>query len=112
MENLLAIDIGKEFWLKPDTGIAGVPAYQTLGGIISIILKNVYILAGIGLFILLIFGGFAIIMGAGSGDQKKIAQGQQAVTSALIGFLIIFTSYWIIQIIQTVTGLEIFKPTL
>jgi len=107
MSNLLAIDIGQEFWLKPTIGIGTVPAYETLGGIVSVILKNVYVLAGIALFVLLIFGGFAIIMGAGSGDQKKTAQGQQAVTSALIGFLIVFTSYWIIQIIQKVTGIPI-----
>lgn len=112
MENLLAqgVDIGKEFWLRPSQGIAGKPEYQTLGGIVSILLKNAYIIAGIVFFFLLLFGGFGIIMGAGGGDPKKTAQGQQAVTSALIGFLIIFASYWIIQIIQVITGLNIFKP--
>jgi len=116
MKNLLAqgptegVDIGKEFWLKPSLGIGGVPTYQTLGGIVSILLKNAYIIAGVLLFFLLLFGGFGIIMGAGGGDPKKTAQGQQAVTSALIGFLVIFASYWIIQIIQVVTGLNILKP--
>jgi len=116
MKNLLAqsptggVDIGKEFWLKPGLGIGDVTTYQTIGGIVSIILKNVYILAGITLFFLLIFGGIGIIMGAGGGDPKKTAQGQQAVTSALIGFLVIFASYWIIQIIQILTGVQILKP--
>lgn len=112
MENLLVqgVDIGKEFWLRQGQGITGTPAYQTVGGIVSILLKNAYIIAGILLFLLLLFGGFGIIMGAGSGDAKKTASGQQAVTSALIGFLVIFASYWIIQIIQVITGLQIFKP--
>jgi hypothetical protein len=118
MKNLLAqgptptegVDIGKEFWLRHGLGISNVEQYKTLGGIVSILLKNAYIIAGVLLFGLLLFGGFGIIMGAGGGDPKKTAQGQQAVTSALIGFLIIFASYWIIQIIQVITGMQIFKP--
>jgi len=56
---------------------------------------------------LLIFGGFSIIMGAGQGDAKKTGQGKKAATSAVVGFLVIFASYWIIQIIQIITGVEI-----
>lgn len=108
MTYLLAqVDIGKEFWLKRGLGIGDVEQYKTLGGIVSIFLKNAFIIAGILLFFLLLFGGFGIIIGAGGGDPKKTAQGQQAVTSALIGFLIIFASYWIIQIIQVLTGVNI-----
>lgn len=108
MKNLLAqVNIDDELFLNKTTPIGEVPEYQTLGGIVSVILRNVYILAGILLFFLLLFGGLGVIMGAGQGDPKKTGQGQQAVTSALIGFLVIFASYWIIQIIQTVTGLNI-----
>ena len=53
------------------------------------------------------FGGFSIIMGAGQGDAKKTGQGKKAATSAVVGFLVIFASYWIIQIIQIITGVEI-----
>ena len=108
MKNLLAqVNIGDELLLNPTTPITNVPAYQTVGGLVSILLKNAYIIAGILFFFLLLFGGFGVIMGGGQGDPKKTAQGQQAVTSALIGFLVIFASYWIIQIIQTITGLSI-----
>lgn len=111
MKNLLAaIDIGDELWLKPGIGIGSSDTYKTTGGIISTVLRNVYILAGVLLFLLLIFGGLGIIMGAGSGDAKKTAQGQQAVTQALIGFVLIFASYWIIQIIEIITGLKILSP--
>jgi len=104
---LAAVDIGNELWLKPGVGIGSNATYKTPAGLISILLKNAYILAGVLLFLLLIFGGLSIIMGAGAGDAKKTSQGQQAVTSALIGFLLIFASYWIIQIIQIVTGISI-----
>ena len=112
MLNLIAqtpspVDIGKEWILKPGQSITGSPQFQTPGALISIILKNVYVLAGVFLLILLIFGGFSIIMGAGQGDAKKTGQGKKAATSAVVGFLVIFASYWIIQIIQIITGVEI-----
>lgn len=106
----LALEIGKEFWLKPKAGITGTPAYQSLGGFISAVLPNVYIIAGVILFVLLIIGGITTIAGAGKGDQEATKKGQKAITAALLGFLIIFASYWIIQIIEVVTGIEIFKP--
>lgn len=84
--------------------------FSTVGSLISAILPNLYILAGILLLFLLIFGGFSLIMGAGGGDTQKTGQGKKAVTMAVAGFLIIFVSYWIIQIIEVVTGVNIFKP--
>jgi len=92
---------------------------QTLGGtyssssvLISIILKNSLIVAGIILLGLLIFGGITVIMSAGSGDSKKAGQGKAAVTSALIGFAIVLLAYTIIQIIQVITGLNILNSNL
>ena len=108
---LAAINIGEQLWLKEGVGIGQSPTYKTPGGLISLLLKNVYMVAGIILFFLLLFGGLNFIIGAGSGDPKKTAQGQQAVTQALLGFLLIFTSYWIIQLISFVTGVNILNPS-
>lgn len=86
--------------------------FTTPGALISVILKNVYTLAGILLLVLLIFGGFSVIMGAGQGDPKKAGQGKKAATAAVIGFLIIFTSYWIIKLVEFITGVNIFNPVI
>jgi hypothetical protein len=72
---------------------------------LSKILPNVYIIAGLILLFLLVFGGFTLITSAG--DPEKSQQGQKTITNAIIGFLIIFASYWIIQIIQVLTGIPI-----
>lgn len=111
------MNIGEEFWLKqigPEVsrGIKNIANYQTLGGFISLILPNVFLLTGIILFILLIFGGIMIISSAGQQNPEGMAKGQKAITNALVGFLIIFLSYWIIQIISAVTGLNILRPGL
>ena len=84
--------------------------FPTLGSIINVIIPNLFLLAGIILFILLIAGGFMIIAGAGGGQADQVGKGQKAVTYALIGFAIIFTSYWIVRIIEAVTGVSIFQP--
>jgi len=111
---LLAVDIGQDWLIKNGVGINSplAPQFKSIGAIISIVLKNVYTLAGILLFILMIAGGFSFITGAGENDAKKAASGKQAITNALIGFLIIFGSMWIIMIIETITGIKILNPNI
>jgi len=52
------------------------------------------------------------MMIANPGNPEKQEQGKKAVTAAIAGFLIIFCSYWIIQIIQVLTGLQILNTNL
>ena len=85
-----------------------VCVFPTVGSLISTILPNVYILAGLILFILLLFGGFSFIMGAGGGNPEQANKGKQAIGGAVAGFGLIFASYWVIQIIEYLTGIEIF----
>ncbi|MGI5826178.1 MAG: hypothetical protein ACOX50_02065 [Patescibacteria group bacterium] len=110
MKNLLAVKIGEEIILKEGTPIAKAPQYQSLGSLISVILKNVYVAAGVLLFVLLLFGSISIILGAGGNDPKKAGQGRKAIIAAVTGFLFIFASYWIVQIVGFITGIEIFNP--
>jgi len=104
---MLAFNIGDQFLLRPDRPVKEI---GTIGGIISTLLQNVYILAGIILFILLIVGGLGFIMGAGEDNPEKAKKGKQAITAALIGFVVIFCSYWIIKIIEIITGVSILNP--
>lgn len=78
-------------------------SFDTFGSLISVIVKNAFMVAGVIAFVLLVVGGFGIIVGAG-GDPKKLEQGKQAVTAAVIGLIIIVGSFWIIQILEVLTG--------
>lgn len=102
----LAFDIGAETWIKPS---AGIRSLGTLGDLISNILPTAYLLSGAVLFFLLIIGGLTFIMKAGSGDEQGAKTGRQAILAAIVGFLIIFASYWIIQVIEIITGLNLLK---
>jgi hypothetical protein len=61
------------------------------------------VLAGVIAFFLLILGGFGMIIGAG-GDPKKMEQSKQTITGAVLGFIIIIGSFWIIQVLEILTG--------
>lgn len=107
--NLLALDLGKAFKIAPNQGIGDTEQFNSLGGLISAILPNVYVLAGLILLFFLIFGGLTVILGAGKGNQENVEKGKKVLTSVLIGFLVVFASYWIIQILEILTGIEIFN---
>ncbi len=88
--------------------LAPNPDLTSFGMLITAIVKNSFVLAGIISFILLIFGGFNVIVAAG--DAKKAQQGKTAITGALTGLLLVLGSFWIVQIIEVVTGLKLLSP--
>lgn len=78
----------------------------TLPGIINTLVPIIITLAGLILFIMLIAGGFQMLTSASNPEAAKA--GQQRLTTALVGFLIIFAAYWIVQVVEIVLGINIF----
>ena len=74
---------------------------------ITAIITGAISIAGIILLFLLIGGGIGMIRGAGKSDPKTVEQGKQATTSALIGFIVVFSAYWIVKLIESITGLSL-----
>jgi hypothetical protein len=72
---------------------------------LSAILPNIFTIAGLLLLVYLVAGGLMVIKSAGSEGKGK---GKDAITNALVGFIIIFSAYWIIQAIEIITGIPIF----
>ena len=77
----------------------------TLGDIISKLFPYVFVAAGLLLFGYLVMGGFELLTSGGNPEKVKSAQGK--ITSAIIGFLIIFVAYWLVQILEIIFGLEL-----
>ncbi len=103
--NLLAqVDIGQSFF-----GQKGSFLSQTtdVGKLVSIFVSNAIVIAGVILLFFMIIGGIGLISGAGKNDPEKMAKSRQAIMTALIGFVIVFAAYWIVQLIGKLTGLEI-----
>lgn len=100
--NAFAVNLGQEYGVSTK--------FSSFGSFLSTIIFNIYGLAGIILLFLLIFGGASVIIGAGGGDSDKTQKGAKAIGGAVVGFVIIFAAYWIVQIIETITGVKIFNP--
>jgi hypothetical protein len=64
-----------------------------LGTILSALLPYLYVAGGFILFIMMIWGGFEMLTGAT--EQKSQEAGKQRITTAVIGFILLFVSYWI-----------------
>lgn len=78
---------------------------STPGGVVSRVLLFALPLAGMILFVLLVWGGFEILIGASG--SKSIESGKTRIKAALVGFILLFSSYWMAQIVQEVFGIRI-----
>lgn len=80
----------------------------TIGSLVQSLLSNAIVLAGIIMVFLFIGGGLTMVISAGKNDPQGAAKGRSAVTWALVGFIIIFTAYWIIRIIEIISDNRFF----
>jgi hypothetical protein len=98
----LAVDIDKTFPLAP--------LFPDLGTVVSMLVKNALLLAGLIFFFVLIFSGLKYILSGG--NKENIQKAGAGITNALLGLIIVFVSYWAIVILEIITGLNILKPTI
>ena len=75
----------------------------TIGNVINRAIPFVFAFAGLGLLLMLLAAGFDYLTSAG--DEKKLETAKQRLTYALVGFLIIFTAFWLVQIAAKIFGL-------
>lgn len=62
----------------------------------------VFVFAGVALLLYFLTAGFKMMTAAG--DPKKMQEAQVQIKNALLGFIIIFASYWIVQIAASLLG--------
>jgi Type IV secretion system pilin len=84
--------------------LPGTSGPLTIGSILSAAVPLIFAFAGLGLLLMLIFAGYTFLTSAG--DAKKMEQGKQQLTNAVVGFFIVFAAYWIVQLTGTIFGLE------
>ena len=106
MLNLLAqADIN----LKPG-GQFGQLGDLTLGGIVSGLIRLVLVVAALVFFFILVIGGIRWIASGGDKAQTEAARSQ--ITAALVGLVIVFAAWAIVQLINTFFGINIFELSL
>ncbi|MFH1961228.1 MAG: hypothetical protein ABIJ38_03295 [Patescibacteria group bacterium] len=77
---------------------------------LSYVVIAVGVIAGLILLGTLIIGAIAYMTSAG--DEKVLTKAKQQMTNAVVGFVILVMSYWVVRIIGTIFGMpDILKPT-
>lgn len=103
MPPVYAVDLSQTPWGTNDLS----HTFPSLSVLINLLLQNSLVIIGLILLVLLIIGGLMFIISAGNDDPKKASQSKTLITDALIGFAVVFLAYFIIQIIETITGVPI-----
>lgn len=101
MNKLAAVNIGDKFFGGPHflRDLTGV------GQLVSILLNNAIIIAGIIFVFLIILAGINFISGGGS--PEKIEQSQKIITYAFFGFIIVVGAFLVIRAMEKILGLNI-----
>lgn len=96
-----SIDLGSTLTLGDGTPVKDV--YKTPGDLVNLIVPNLFVVGGIVIFGLIMVAGYKYI----SGGTKGATEALGIFKNAVIGFSIMFSAFWIIQIIKLMTGADI-----
>lgn len=103
MNQNLAFDIGSVFF-----GNSTSNSFREISGVssvVSLFLNVAFAIAGIILLFFFIMGGIGLISSAGRNDPQKNEQAKKTITSAVIGFVVVFASYWIVKLVGQLLGM-------
>ncbi len=92
------VELHQYLRLKDNVGVGD--EFDSYGTIVNLLVKNLFVVAGLLIFFLIIGAGLSFLKDTekGKNDAKGLA------TGALIGFIIMFSAYWIVQIVEHLTG--------
>ncbi len=77
--------------------------YTSISGLVKLITNNLFVVAGVALFIMAIWGGYLYI----AKGKKGVEEASGIWTRALVGMVIMICAYWIVKLIAMVTGADI-----
>lgn len=102
MEKIIAqsLQIGTSYAIEGPSNF--LFADKKIGFIVQKAIPYVFAFAGLGLLLMIVFAGFSMLTSAG--DAKKLEAGKGRLLNALIGFFLIFASFWIVQLLGIIFG--------
>ncbi len=98
------INLGNCLQLSDSSLVSAV--YNNPAFLVNLIVRNVFVIAGIIMFALILLAGFKIAM-AGKGGKQGLDDAKNILTAVGLGFLVMFGAYWIVQIVKVITGADI-----
>ena len=95
------VNLGSCLRLSDDSRVSD--RYYYPATLVNLIVRNLFVAAGVILFLMIIIAGVKFI----SGGKKGVDEAKTIISTALAGFIIMFAAYWIVQLIQYITGADI-----
>lgn len=102
MDYLAQVDIKSSFFQNVG---AVYTAPSGVSWVVNLITRSSIILASIILLYFFILGGLGMISSAGKNDPQAAAQAKKTITSAVIGFLVVFLAYWIVKLLGDILNI-------
>jgi len=78
-----------------------------IGPVVTTAVVYVLYFAGFALTIYIVLAGFAIL--TSKGDEKALAGAKAKLTYGIAGFFIVFSAYWVVQIVGRILGITIIQ---
>jgi hypothetical protein len=82
------------------------------GSLITALLPNIIVIAGIVFLFIIIMSGYNIVVNAGGSNAQVISKHKNTFIQALIGFLIVVGAFFILQIVGATVGVNFINPTI
>ena len=95
------INLSDCFLLDGTKTVASV--YNSPATLVNVIVPNLFIGGGFALLGIVLLAAWKMIRGGTKGWEEA----RKLLTTALLGFLLMFSAFWIVQIIRIVTGAAI-----
>jgi hypothetical protein len=90
-------------YLRLGGGTSVKDRYDSPDKLVNLIISNLFMVAGIVIFFLIIGAGYGFLQNSSKGKEEA----KNLATGAIIGFIVMFAAYWIVQIIAAITGADI-----
>lgn len=90
--------------IKGPLKIPGVTGEIKLANLVNLVISLIIPIGGIVLLLVLIWGGYEYMMSGGAPDKVKSAQAK--LTTGIIGFILLITSYILVKVITMIFGIS------
>ena len=104
MLNLMLVDAIE---LNKNLGAFDAAKNFTIPGMVSGFISLILVVAGLAFFFILVLGGIHWILSGG--DKAKTEAARNQITAALVGLVIVFSAWAIINLIKTLFGIDLMK---
>jgi len=98
------VEINLSDYLVLSNGQKVSDVFNTPSSMVNLLVRVIFVGVGLILLAMIVVSGLSMIAG---GKSENMEKAKSTMTSAVIGFLVIFAAYWIMQIIQIFTGADI-----